>query len=121
MSETLAIGTSNIEVLGNLFETNMGDYWQADDAFYDLLRDRAMINAMLSEIGGKAVADGNVTSTAKVQKQIIRDHVEGNGSRKKVEDWLPRFMHFPMRSYTKRSGLNAMAHWQGIEKLFKQF
>ena len=103
-----------------MFETDMDNYWQPDNAFYDLLRDKQMINAMLAEIGGKAVADGNVTSTAKVQKQIIRDHVEGNGSRKKVEGWLPRFLHFPMRSYTKRSGLNAMAHWNSMKGLFKQ-
>ncbi len=118
MSETLAIGTGIIEALGNMLKTDMSEHWQPDDAFYDLLRDKQMINTMLSEIGGKTVAAGNITSTAKVQKQIIRDHVEGNGSRQQAKNWLPRFMHFPILSYTQRSGLNAMAHWQGVKRLF---
>lgn len=64
MAETLEAGTTVVEALGVHFKVDMGDYWQADDAFFDLLRDKQAINAMLRHVGGKAVADANVSATA---------------------------------------------------------
>ncbi len=100
MAETLQSGTSLIEMLGDKLSIDMGECWQPDDAFFALLRDKAAINAMLKHIGGKHVADSNVSATAKVQKQIINDFVTGNG-RKKAQNWLPHYMAFPFKSYTK--------------------
>ena len=74
-----------------------------DAAFFDLLRDKAAINAMLREVAGKGVADANVAATAKVQKGIIRDCLAGEG-RRQVEGWLPRYMGFPFRAYTRAGG-----------------
>ncbi|WP_420346518.1 ParB/RepB/Spo0J family partition protein [Pelagibius sp.] len=103
MSETLEAGTGVVEALGAYLKVDMRDYWQPDDAFFDLLRDKAAVNAILRHIGGKAVADANVTATTKVQKKIIRDFISGDG-RKKAEGWLPRYMEFPFKSYTKGGG-----------------
>lgn len=103
MAETLETGTGVIEALGTHLQVDMRDYWEPDDAFFDLLRDKAAINAMVRHIGGKAVADANVTATTKVQKKIIRDFISGDG-RKKAEDWLPYYMAFPLKAYTKGGG-----------------
>ncbi|MEQ8166859.1 MAG: chromosome partitioning protein ParB, partial [Alphaproteobacteria bacterium] len=103
MAETLEAGTAVVEALGTHLKVNMRDYWQADDAFFDLLRNKAAVNAMLRHIGGKAVADANVTATTKVQKKIVRDFITGDG-RKKAEGWLPRYMEFPFKAYTKAGG-----------------
>ncbi len=103
MAETLESGTAVVEALGTRLKVDMRDYWEADDAFFDLLRDKGAVNAMLRHIGGKAVADANVTATTKVQKKIIRDCITGD-SRKKAEDWLPRYMEFPFKTYTKNGG-----------------
>lgn len=75
------------------------------------------INAMLKHIGGKRVADGNISATAKVQKQIIKDYLDGTrkGSKK---DWEPRYMRFPMAGYTKRGGIGAIDKWKAIKKNF---
>ncbi len=73
-------------------------HWQPDDIFFDLIRDRATLNAMLAEIAGEAVARGNVAEKAKLQKQIIRDCLNGTNGRSKVENWLPGWLCFPMRS-----------------------
>ena len=100
MSETLQAGTCVIEQLGNHLNVDMGELWESDDAFFDLIRDKTAINAMLKHIGGKAVADGNVSATAKVQKKIIRDFLTGEG-REKKEGWLPKYMTFPFTAYTK--------------------
>lgn len=103
MAETLEAGTAVVEALGTHLKVDMRDYWQADDAFFDLLRNKAAVNAMLRHIGGKAVADANVSATTKVQKKIVRDFMTGDG-RKKVEGWLPRYMAFPFKAYTKAGG-----------------
>ena len=103
MAETLEAGTAVVEALGSFLKVDMSDYWRPDEAFFDLMRDKAAVNAMLRHIAGKAVADANVTDTAKVQKKIIRDFATGNG-RPKVECWLPHYMTFPFRAYTKGGG-----------------
>ena len=71
VAETLTSSTAMVEVLGDMLNVNMMNYWEADEAFFNLLRDKEAINAMLKHIGGKAVADGNLSSTAKIQKGII--------------------------------------------------
>ncbi len=103
MAETVQAGTAVVEALGIHLKVDMCEYWEADDAFFDLLRDKEAVNAMVRHIGGKRVADANVTATTKVQKKIVRDFMTGDG-RKKAEGWLPHYMAFPFRAYTKRGG-----------------
>ena len=103
MAETLEAGTAVVEALGTHLKVDMRDYWQPDDAFFDLLRDKEAVNAMVRHIGGKRIADGNVTATTKVQKKIVQDFLIGDG-RKKVAGWQPHYMAFPFRAYTKRGG-----------------
>lgn len=103
MAETLEAGTCVVEMLGAHLKLDMRDYWEPDDAFFDLLRDKAAINAMVRHIGGKRVADSNVTTTAKTQKKIVRDFISGDG-REKVEGWLPHYMAFPFKTYTRAGG-----------------
>lgn len=103
MAETLAAGSLMIEALGMHLAIDMRDYWQPDEAFFALIRDKGAINAMLAEIGGTLAAEGNVTATAKTQKQIIRNCLTGEG-RDKVEGWLPRYMAFPFQAYTAGGG-----------------
>jgi len=116
MAETLQSGTSLIEMLGGKLSIDMRKCWQPDDAFFALLRDKAAINAMLKHIGGKHVADSNVSATAKVQKQIIADFVTGNG-RKKAQNWLPHYMAFPFKAYTK-AGAGVLSTAADQAKLF---
>lgn len=103
MAETLQSGTAVVELLGQHLNVDMRGYWEPDHAFFDLLRNKPAINAMVRHIGGKRVADGNVTATTKAQKKIVRDFFTGDG-RKQVKDWLPRYMEFPFKAYTKGGG-----------------
>ena len=116
MAETLDCGTSVVEALGCHLNVDMADYWQPDDTFFSLLRDKASINAMLRHIGGKQVADGNVASTAKAQKKIIQDFINGEG-RKKVEGWLPHYMQFPFKAYVKGRGGSLSSNFAKIKSL----
>ena len=111
MAESLAAGSAVIDALGTHLKVDAAKHWTADDAFFDLIRDKATLNAMLAEVAGKAVADANVAEKGKVQKQIIRDALTGANGRTKVEGWLPGLMAFPFRDYG--DGFNPLAQAAG--------
>ena len=118
MGESLEAGSAVVEALGVHLKVEMGAVWQPDEAFFDLIRDRQVINAMLAEVAGKPVADGNVAEKLKTQKQIIRDSLAGTSGRTRVEGWLPGWMQFPVRAYTDRGGLRTADHWARVRPLF---
>lgn len=102
MAETLEAHTASVETLGALFATDMRRWWQPDQTFFDLLRDKEAINAIVRELAGDRTADAHASSTAKVQKKIMADCL--NGTREaKVNEWLPRYMTFPAKGYTDRA------------------
>jgi len=99
MAEKLQSDNGEIDVLGTLFEIDMADNWTPDDAFFDQLRDKRVIGAMLAEVGGKKVADANSTSTGKVMKGIVRDFLTGTNDRQQVSGWVPPYLRFPTANY----------------------
>lgn len=120
MGETLSSGTPIVEALGQILSVDMADWWEPEDVFFDLLRDKPAINAMLAEVADKRAAKDGVSKTAKVQKETIRSHLEGRSGAKKPEGWLPRYMQFPMQGYTKRKGLPPVEDWKAVAKLFEK-
>jgi ParB family chromosome partitioning protein len=118
MAETLEAGSCLVEALGVCLMPYMTAAWKADDAFFDLIRDRAVCNAVLAEVAEKSVADANLSEKTKVQKQIIRDCIEGSNGRPRKENWLPRWLEFPARSYTDRGGFRAGEEWNRVAQLF---
>jgi ParB family chromosome partitioning protein len=105
MAETLAIGSDLIEVLGPELKVDMAAYWQADQAFFDALRDREVMTAILAEVGGQAVAAANTQEKGKVIKGVLADCLTGANGRSKVDGWVPRWMAFPPSAYTERGGV----------------
>jgi len=99
MAETLAAGSAAVEAAGVHLKVDSREAWQPDATFFELIRERATINAMLAEVAGEAVAKGNLTEKVKTQKQIIGDCISGKNDRPKVENWLPGWMAFPFHSY----------------------
>ncbi|MDX8501827.1 ParB/RepB/Spo0J family partition protein [Mesorhizobium sp. VK4C] len=118
MAETLCTGSAIVEALGNHLGLDMRGHWQADDAFFELLRDRQVATEILADVGGRLVADGNSSEKVKTQKKIIRDFLCGENGRQKVDGWLPRWMAFPVSSYTNRGGLRTADQWAKVQTLF---
>lgn len=108
MGETLASGTAIIEVIGQHIAMDMAPYWQADDAFFELARDREVLTAMMAEVAGATIASANAGEKTKVVKSIIRGHLEGTDGRDKREGWVPRWMTFPPSAYTARGGVGTV-------------
>jgi ParB family chromosome partitioning protein len=119
MAESLEAGTSLVEAIGDHLGVEAKGQWTPDEAFFALIRDRAVVNGMVVEVAGKAVADANVAEKLKTQKTIIRDCLAGTNGRAKVEGWVPRYMTFPPRAYTERGGVPAVAAWARVEAALK--
>ncbi len=110
MAQSLAAGSCTVEAAGAVLKTDPRTHWQPDQTFFDLIRDRGTVNAMVAEVAGKDVAKGNVGEKTGTQKQIVRDALEGRNGRAKTENWLPGWMSFPFRPYGKGAcGIGASA------------
>lgn len=118
MGESLEAGSAVVEALGGYLKLDMAQVWQADDAFFDLIRDRQVINALLADVAGQRTADGNVTEKVAAQKRIVRDCLAGTNGRAKAENWLPGWMAFPPKPVTDRGGVNAVEQWGRVRSLF---
>ena len=123
MAETLAAGSLMVEALGNHLAVDMAQYWQPDEVFFEVLRDKQAINALLGEVAGRRVADRNLTATMKIQKGLIQkaltDKSTGKTPAKSKADWCPRYFRFPFAAYTKRDNMAIADGWKRIRSLFK--
>lgn len=117
MAETLAAGSVLVEAAGGLMKPDVARWWNADEAFLDLVRDRRAVNAMLAEVAGKAIADANLSEPVKVQKKIIHDCLNGVG-RDRIEGWVPRYMAFPATGYDATKTLLTAPDWEAVKGLF---
>ncbi|BBE36142.1 ParB/RepB/Spo0J family partition protein [Sphingosinicella microcystinivorans] len=108
MGETLAAGSAAVEAVGVEIGIDMARYWQADDAFFETLRDKTVLGRLVAEIAGEGVAAANAAEPGKVLKAIIRDHLQGTNGRAEVSGWVPRWMRFPPAAYTARGGVGSV-------------
>jgi ParB family chromosome partitioning protein len=99
MGETLEADGPIIDDLGSHLSVDMASIWTADEAFFDLVRDRRVASAIVAELAGVPAAEANAEAKLKVQKGIIRDCLSGENGRAKVEGWVPRWLKFPEASY----------------------
>jgi len=119
MAETLAAGSEEVEALGLHLGVGMGEVWKADDAFFDLIRDREVLAAIVTEVVGEEVAEANSKEKGKALKALVRDCVEGENGRVKVEKWVPRWMAFPPSAYTDRGGVGMVQRHARIADLLR--
>ncbi|MCW1432494.1 chromosome partitioning protein ParB [Novosphingobium sp. JCM 18896] len=109
MGETLDAGSPAVDAVAAEIGGDMAQYWHADDVFFDLLRDREVLVAMVEDVAGARVAEANAKEKGKTLKGIIEAHLAGADGREKVEGWVPRWMAFPPSAYTTRGGVDSVA------------
>ena len=117
MADTLAVGSEAVEAAGLHLKASPAGLWQPDETFFDLLRDRATVNAMLAEVAGASVAKANRDEKVKAQKKIVRDCQAGENWRSKVEGWCPGWLVFPFKPYGKGASRLAVASEQAAKAL----
>jgi ParB family chromosome partitioning protein len=108
MGEALASGSAAVDAVGLQLNVAMADWWQPDAAFFELIRDREVLTAIVAETAGEAVAAANAGEKGKALKAIIADSLEGANGRVKVEKWVPKWMAFPPAAYTARGGVGTV-------------
>ncbi|WP_380871562.1 chromosome partitioning protein ParB [Sphingomonas sp. DBB INV C78] len=118
MGETLASGSAAVAAVGLHIGVDMARYWQADHAFFALIRDREVLDRIVADVAGERVATANAKEKSATLKHIVTDHLEGNDGRAKVDNWVPRWMAFPPSAYTARGGVGTVAAHARIEGLF---
>ncbi|PZU47953.1 MAG: chromosome partitioning protein ParB [Sphingomonas sp.] len=119
MGESLAAGGAVVEAVGGYLKPDMAALWQADDAFFGLIRDRQVANALLKDVGGKPVANGNVAAKVRTQIGIVRDFLAGGNNREKVEGWTPKWLAFPPGRYTGRD-FASLALWEAVARKIRR-
>ena len=108
MGEALAVGSAEVDMLGQLLGTDMRACWQDTAVLPDLIRDKQLLTAVVAEVAGADVAEANAGATAKVQRGILVDCLTGSNGRAKVENWLPKWFAFPPSGYTERGGIGCV-------------
>jgi ParB family chromosome partitioning protein len=115
MGETLASGSAAVAAAGMQIGVDMADWWQADAAFFELIRDREVLSQIVAEVAGEMVATANAGEKTKTLKRIVRDHLDGADGRAKVERWVPKWLGFPASAYTTRGGVGTVAAHAKVE------
>jgi len=110
VAECLPCGTSWVEAAGMAMKTDMSACWTPDQTFLDLVRDKNTLNLLIEQVAGKDTADAHVTSTGKVQRQILTNCIKGERETKEGAWDLP-YMRFPMKDYTDQFGIDAIDAW----------
>ena len=117
MAETLEAGGPVVEAVLHVCETDLSAYWKPEPAFFDLLRDKRAINAMVADIGSKSLAESCTTDTAKVQKQIIGNRIIGEGCDPNP-NWRPVWMQVPPSRLIEDAGSAPADAWARAASLF---
>ncbi len=119
MAQTLEAGGPVVEAVLHVCETDLHAYWKPEPAFFDLLRDKRAINAMVADIGSKSLAESCASDTAKVQKQVIGNRIMGNGC-EPSPDWRPTWMQVPPARLVEGAGSPPADAWARIAGLFER-
>jgi len=117
MADTLEAGGAVVEAVAAATETDMAEYWTPEPVFFDLLRDKRVINAMLGELGGETLAASSLTETGKVQKQMMGARIAGEGCEARG-DWRPRWMQVPPGRYVEGAGSAPADAWGKVPEVF---
>src|SRR5439155_3735811 len=88
-----------------------------DQTCLDLVKDREVLDAMVTDAAGEVAADANAKATGKVKRQIVADCLAGSNGREKVERYVPRWMAFPPSAYTSRGGVATVSRATVVQQL----
>ncbi|MGJ8530320.1 ParB/RepB/Spo0J family partition protein [Maritalea sp.] len=101
MADSLPVTSPILDDLGQDMETDVAQHWQPEQTFFDLIRDKQVLNTMVCAVAGKDTADANLTATAKAQRAILTDCLNGTRTASNP-NWMPLYMAFPAATYHKR-------------------
>ncbi len=118
MADTLESGGPAVEAVLHACSADPGEFWKLDDAFFDLLRDKRVINAMVADIGSPSLAEACATDTAKAQKTVLANRISGEGCAPDP-GWRPGWMQLPPTRQIEGAACPPADAWDRIAGLFE--
>ena len=118
MAQTLEPGGPAVEAVLHVCAADLGAFWQPDEAFFDLLRDKRVINAMLADIASPSLAETCRAETAKARKAALINRIMGEGCAPDP-DWRPGWMQVPPARHVEGAPCPPADSWDRIAGLFK--
>lgn len=118
MARTLEAGNSIVEAVLHVCGTDLSAAWKPDEVFFDLVRDKRAINAMIGDIATASLADSCRTDTGKAQKQVLANRITGEGCEANP-DWRPGWMQVPPTRLVEGAGSPPADAWTRVAGLFE--
>jgi ParB family chromosome partitioning protein len=119
MAETLDSGGPAAEAALHACGTDLRMHWKPDATFFDLLRDRRVVNAMVSDIGSPSLAEACASETLKAQKEVLANRIAGEGC-KPDPHWRPGWMQVPPARQVEGAASPPADAWDRIAGLFER-
>ncbi|MEP0315150.1 MAG: ParB/RepB/Spo0J family partition protein [Hyphomonas sp.] len=117
MADTVEAGGAMAEAIAVATETDMAAYWKPEPVFFDLVRDKRAINAMMADIASPSTAKAALTDTGKAQKELIWNRITGEGCEAN-SDWRPGWMQVPPTRLIEGAGSPPVDAWSRVSGLF---
>jgi ParB family chromosome partitioning protein len=118
MAQTLDSGGPAVEAVLHACGTDLSVYWQPDEAFFSLLRDKPVINALVASIGGLALAETCAADPVKAQKTVLANRIAGEGCAPHP-NWRPGWMQVPPTRHIDGAACGPADAWDRIAGLFE--
>lgn len=118
MAETLESGGPAVEAVLHACSTDAAEFWKPDEAFFELLRDKRVINAFIADAGSPETAREAGDATAKAQKAQLAEALVARDN-SLVSAWMPGWMQVPPTRHIEGSASPPADAWDRIAGLFE--
>ncbi|MBI1255492.1 MAG: partitioning protein [Hyphomonas sp.] len=118
MAETLDSGGPAVEAVLHACGTDPGEFWKPDKAFFDLLRDKRVITALISDAISPQAAGEAEDATAKAQKAQLAEALVARDTSLNSA-WMPGWMQVPPTRHIEGAASPPADAWDRIAGLFE--
>jgi ParB family transcriptional regulator, chromosome partitioning protein len=118
MAETLESGGPAVEAVLHACSTDAAEFWKPDDAFFDLLRDKRVINAFIADAVSPETAREAGDGTSKAQKAQLAEALAARETSTGAA-WTPGWMQVPPTRHIEGAASPPADAWDRIAGLFE--
>jgi ParB family transcriptional regulator, chromosome partitioning protein len=117
IAETLDSGGPAVEAVLHAGGTDPAEFWNPDEAFFDLLRDKRMITAFIADAVSPEAAREAEGETSKVQKARLEEALVARET-SLDSAWMPGWMHVPPTRHIEGATCPPVDAWGRIAGVF---
>jgi len=118
MADTLDSGGPAVEAVLHACAADPAEFWKPDDAFFDILRDRRVITAFLTEAISPEAARKAESLTGKAQKDMLTAALAAEEDDAGT-NWTPGWMQVPPTRHVEGAACLPADAWDRIAGLFE--